>query len=177
MLEKDNTYHESGMDGLVSYAFNTPNLPQLIKNFFQMLNTGGWRGIPYDRATLQNTDESQWTTARKKYGYNLPTPAYIGEMPSILFDFQELTGSFVNFENIGKTAIIGLTNEVIQNNPFSRLFKAITGMEIPQIAIELTSYKAKDIHTLEIKNIDYVDPAISNIEKLVPWIERWGPEL
>ena len=80
-----------------SYAFNTPNLPQLIINFLNCVNSGGWNGT-HVRHESKPVDECK--TALEKYGYELPNQIYLGEYPYTTLNVMDLSGGFLSrFKN------------------------------------------------------------------------------
>lgn len=93
-------------NGKISYYFNTPNLQLSISNFVQQLNSGGWslNSYNYDE-NIGNKSEDTFTTAEKKYGYNLPQGVYLGEMPAITLDLSRIVSD-------STTGLNGIANAV-----------------------------------------------------------------
>ena len=105
---------EKKTDGSYVYWFNTPNTQTILYNYIDGLLPTGYIGsgidpwqIAVDKNYSELMQEDNYTTAQKKYGFNLPSPAYIGEYPRIT---------------------MSLMGVVIESNPIKFFAKKIGGL-------------------------------------------------
>lgn len=144
-------------DGSYIYWFNTPSLQKILYNSAWDILPNGYEGEgiePYKEAEKKNyahlMQETNFTTAQKKYGFNLPSPAYVGEYPRVTMN------------------IMGV---VVESNPIKFFLKKLGAF------LGITSYISPPDNNA-LRSLSYVTPNdyTNNDNSFEAWIEKYWDE-
>ena len=89
---------EETPDGEIIFWFNTPNVQTILFNSIDNLMPSGYIGNgidPYEVAESKNYDNlmgdyNNPRTAQQRYGFDIPSPPYVGEYPKITMNLMEV---------------------------------------------------------------------------------------
>ena len=160
------------IDGNVSHYFNTPNIQRSIMNTLQEVNPGGWLSSSYDNSNNEYKEESDWTTASKKYGYSVPYAVYIGETPVTTINLTGITSEAFAPLNVVR---------VVFSSAIENIWKAghwvagLFGFNFPEgNGTEFTAGLSEDtIKGIEYANSDYSNTSQEYVDKLADWVKKY----
>ena len=150
-------------NGTISYYFNTLNLQKSIANSVQRFNTGGWEFSRDSVDSLIESDSTKWTTALKKYGYNIPKAEYCGEYPAPQLDIGHIAEGVANPITAVTITFTGIANWVIDRandaknalNSVINFFGSLVGVEVTSGDIDHIEAQIAETTPDSIKGIHY----------------------